>query len=358
MIPIAKPSISRREIRAVSRVLRSGKLTMGTEVKRFEQEFSRFVGGRDSVAVSNGTAGLQIALLAAGIGVGDEVIVPSFTFAATANTVALTGATPIFVDIDLETFNVCPKAIEAAITPRTRAIQPVHLYGLPANMAEISRIARKFDLFILEDAAQAHLASINGVSVGQFGHMATFSFYPTKNMTSGEGGMVVCNSQELSRICRLLRNQGMEEQYQNELVGLNARMTDIHAAIGLTQLRNLEKWTSKRQENANFYDANIEGVIKPKKPNGFVHVYHQYTVRLVDQDRNKFSHELRKKGVESRVYYPTACHDLPAYKEKLHLPNTKRACAEVLSIPVHPLVSKKEREIVVQTVNKLALAGR
>jgi perosamine synthetase len=357
VIPIAKPSISRKEIKAVTRVLKSGKLTQGDEVKRFEVAFSHYVGGRESVAVNSGTSGLHLALLASGIGKGDEVIVPSFTFAATANTVALTGATPVFVDIDLDTFNISPKSIESAITARTKAIQPVHLYGLPANMVEISRIAQKYDLVILEDAAQAHLASIEGISVGQFGEMATFSFYPTKNMTSGEGGMIVCKTEAMSRYCRLLRNQGMERKYHNEIVGYNARMTDIHAAIGLVQLSRLSKWTRQRQENASFYDANLVGVITPTVPVGYKHVYHQYTVRVVGFPRDEFVGELQKRGVETAVYYPTPCNLLPSFYSVIDLPNTSQASKEVLSIPVHPMLSKGEKEFIVETMNAVASSG-
>ena len=218
MIPAAKPLVGDEERAAVDRVLRSGMMAQGPEVAAFEEEFSKYVGGRKCVAVNSGTSGLHMALVAAGIKAGDEVIVPSFTFAATANSVALTGATPIFVDIDPKTFNIDPAAIEAAITPRTKGIQPVHLYGLPAQMDVINEIACKHNILVFEDAAQAHLATLNGQYVGSFGYAATFSFYPTKNMTSGEGGMIACANDEMTRMCKLLRNQGMEKRYENEVV--------------------------------------------------------------------------------------------------------------------------------------------
>jgi perosamine synthetase len=354
VIQLSAPSIGRAERKAVDKVLRSGNLAQGNEVSNFEREFSKFVGNRDCIAVNSGTSGLHISMLAAGI---DEVIVPSFSFAATANSVALTGATPVFVDIDIRTFNIDVSAIEAAITPRTKGIQPVHLYGLPAEMESIIFIAKKYNLFIFEDAAQAHLARIAGDTVGQFGDFATFSFYPTKNMTSGEGGMIVCARNEHTRLCKLLRNQGMERRYENEVIGLNNRMTDIHAAIGRIQLEKLEKLTKKRQENANFYNENLIGVIKPFTPNNYEHVYHQYTIRIEGLSRDDFANELKKRGISSGVYYPIPIHKLPSFNKKLDLVNTEIACKQVLSIPVHPKLKKRDLERIVETINSLSRAG-
>ncbi|MDP9183498.1 MAG: DegT/DnrJ/EryC1/StrS family aminotransferase, partial [Actinomycetota bacterium] len=233
MIPAAKPIIGDEERAAVDRVLRSGMIAQGPEVAAFEKEFGdQLVQGRTCVAVNSGTSGQHLGLLATGVGAGQEVIVPSFTFAATANSVALTGATPVFADIEPDHFNLDPASVEAAVTERTVGIMPVHLYGHPANMPALQAIADKHDLKVFEDAAQAHDASLGGQKVGTFGHFAMFSLYPTKNMTSGEGGMVSCADEELARRVRLFRNQGMEKQYENEVVGLNNRMTDIHAAIG------------------------------------------------------------------------------------------------------------------------------
>ena len=247
-IPPAKPIIGDDEREAVDRVLRSGMVAQGPEVAAFEREFSdHFVQGRPTVAVNSGTSGLHLGLLAAGVGRGDEVIVPSFTFAATGNSVALTGATPVFVDIEPETFSLDPAAVEAAITPRTRGILPVHLYGHPARLRELSALAEARGVALYEDAAQAHGASLDGRPVGAWGAFAMFSLYPTKNMTSGEGGMVTLADETLARAVRLLRNQGMEKQYENEVVGFNARMTDIHAAIGRVQLTKVDAWTRSRQ---------------------------------------------------------------------------------------------------------------
>jgi dTDP-4-amino-4,6-dideoxygalactose transaminase len=357
MIPAAKPIVGDEERAAVDRVLKSGMMAQGPEVAAFEEEFSKFVGGYKCVAVNSGTSGLHMALVAAGIKQGDEVIVPSFTFAATANSVALAGGTPVFVDIDPKTFNIDPAAIEAAITPKTKAIQPVHLYGQPAQMDKIMELAKKHNLLVLEDAAQAHLAKLNGQYVGSFGLAGTFSFYPTKNMTSGEGGMISCATDEFTRMCKLLRNQGMEKRYENEVVGFNTRMTDIHAAIGREQLKKIEGWTKTRQANAKFLDENLKGVITPYVIPGAEHVYHQYTIRIVGQDRDKFAEEMTKRGVGSGVYYPIPVHQLPSFGLKFDLPNTTAAGKEVLSIPVHPALSQADLETVVEVINSVANAG-
>jgi dTDP-4-amino-4,6-dideoxygalactose transaminase len=296
-------------------------------------------------------------LLAVGIGPGDEVIVPSFSFAATANSVGLTGATPVFVDIELDHFCVDPAAVEAAITPRTKAIMPVHLYGHPANLRALNAIAKKHNILLLEDAAQAHLASVDGIPVGAWGEAAAFSFYPTKNMTSGEGGMVTTPSASVDRMVRVLRNQGMERRYENEVVGFNTRMTDIHAAIGRVQLTKLQAWTQKRQQNAAFFDANIEGVVTPPVADGAVHVYHQYTIRVVDHDRDAFAKALAEKGVGTGVYYPTPIHRLPSFQLDVDLPTTEVAAAQALSLPVYPSLTQGELETIVEAVNAVAKAG-
>jgi dTDP-4-amino-4,6-dideoxygalactose transaminase len=340
-IPIAKPLVGRHEIRAVKRVLKSGSLAQGPEVARFEKEFSKFVMGRECVAVNSGTSALQLALLSVGVEPGDEVIVPSFSFAATANSVALVGAKPVFVDIDPLTFNIDPKKIESAISSRTRAIQVVHLYGLPANMPKIMEIAKQWNLLVIEDAAQAHLASIDGKPVGTYGDAAAFSFYPTKNMTTGEGGMVVFSDSSFARRSRLLRNQGMEKRYQNEIVGYNLRMTDINAAIGLQQLKCVKSWTEKRISNANLLSDRIAQAQTPLTPHGFHHVFHQYTVRI-PKKRDFCANYLDSVGVGNGVYYPTPIHMLPSFNLDLELIETKLATEQVLSLPVHPSLSRKD----------------
>ena len=352
MIPVAKPEIGKAERKAVDRVLRSGLLAQGPEVSSFEKEFSKIVGDRECVAVNSGTSALHIALLSLGIGKGDEVIVPSFTFAATANSVALTGATPIFVDIDPQTFCIDPIAIAKAITPKTKAIQVVHLYGLPAEMPAIMKLAKKHKLLVIEDAAQAHLASVEGSPVGTFGDAAAFSFYPTKNMTSGEGGMIVFKDSSAARTARLYRNQGMEKRYENEIVGFNLRMTDIHAAIGRVQLSQLDGRTKKRQENAAYLSMHLsEYVVVPTVPEGYSHVFHQYTIKI-EGDRDKFANKLTELGIGSGVYYPIPVHELPAFGKKKKLSNTSAVCNQVLSLPVHPLLSLKDLKKIVNAVKK------
>lgn len=361
LIPPAKPIIGDDERAAVDRVMRSGMIAQGPEVAAFEREFAdQLVGGRTCVAVSSGTAGLHLGLLAAGIGPGDEVIVPSFTFAATGNSVALTGATPVFADIDPVTFCLDPASVEAAVTERTTAVMPVHLYGHPADMASLGAVAQRHGLRVFEDAAQAHGATLGGQPVGSFGDFAMFSLYPTKNMTSGEGGMVSTATEEIARAVRLLRNQGMERQYANEVVGFNARMTDIHAAIGRVQLGKLDGWTQARRSNAAYLDANLEGVVVPTVAAGATHVYHQYTIR-VPHDRDGFVAALRSEhGVGSGVYYPIPNHRLASlapYAPGLDLPETERAAREVVSLPVHPSLSEEDLERIVTGVNAVAAAG-
>jgi dTDP-4-amino-4,6-dideoxygalactose transaminase len=361
-IPAAKPLIGDRERAAVDRVLRSGMIAQGPEVAAFEEEFAAaMTPGRPCVAVNSGTSGLHLGLLAAGIGPGDEVIVPSFTFAATANSVALTGATPVFADIDPVTFCLDPVDVRAKITERTAGIMPVHLYGHPADLSALLAIAAEHGALLFEDAAQAHGATWRGQQVGTFGAFAMFSLYPTKNMTSGEGGMVACATSEIHRAVRLLRNQGMERQYANEVVGFNARMTDIHAAIGRVQLEQVGGWTVTRQANAAYLDTHLEGVRVPTVAADATHVYHQYTIRVDAGERDRMVTALREEyGVGCGVYYPIPNHELASlarFAPSGELPQTARAAAEVISLPVHPSLSPGDLDRVVVAVNAVARAG-
>lgn len=360
-IPPAKPIIGDEERAAVDAVLQTGMVAQGPQVAAFEEEFGdQLVDGRACVAVNSGTSGLHLGLLAAGIGPGDEVIVPSFTFAATANSVALTGATPVFVDIEPTYFCLSPDAVEAAITERTKAVMPVHLFGHPADMTSLRAVAERHGVMLFEDAAQAHGARWEGAAVGSFGTFAMFSLYPTKNMTSGEGGMVSCADDDLARRVRLLRNQGMEKQYANEVVGLNNRMTDIHAAIGRVQLTKVAAWTAQRQQNAAFLDESLEGVTVPAVDPRATHVYHQYTIRVAE-GRDEVARRLREEfQVGSGVYYPIPNHRLESlahHAPGLDLPETERAAAEVLSLPVHPSLSRDDLDRIVEAVNTVVKEG-
>jgi dTDP-4-amino-4,6-dideoxygalactose transaminase len=357
----AKPVIGEEEIEAAVRVLRSGMVVQGPEVAAFEEEFSGLVAGRHCVAVNSGTSALQLSLLALGIGPGDEVIVPSFSFAASANAVRLVGAEPVFVDIDPATYCMDPDAAAAAIGPRTAALMPVHLYGHPAAMDRIQALADQHGLACVEDAAQAHAAALDGTPVGAFGSVGCFSFYPTKNMHALEGGMISTADASTARTLRLLRNQGMETRYANEIVGANMRMTDVAAAIGRVQLAKLPGWTAQRQANAAFLDAGITTLATPKLADGAEHVYHQYTVRVTG-DRDSVQAQLSAKGIGNAVYYPTPIHRLKPYLEQgasanrsWDLPETERAAAEVLSLPVHPSLTPAELDRIVAAVNALEI---
>ena len=369
-IPAARPLIGAEERAAVDAVLAGGMVVQGPQVAAFEEEFSaRVVGGAHCVAVNSGTSAQHLAALASGAGADREaeVIVPSFTFAATANSVAITGARPVFADIDPVTFTLDPASVEAAVTERTIAIEVVHLYGLPANMPEILDIARRHGLAVWEDCAQAHAAAIGDEPVGAFGAWGSFSFYPTKNMTSLEGGMVSTADAELARRVRLLRNQGMERQYANEVVGLNNRMTDVAAAVGRVQLTKLAGWTAARRANAAVLDAGLAGapgVVTPHVPHGYTHVYHQYTIRLEGAsaaERDEVAKVLREQWrVGTGVYYPIPNHRLPSlapYAPGVDLPGTEKAARECLSLPVHPSLSEADLERIVRAVGAAVTAG-
>jgi dTDP-4-amino-4,6-dideoxygalactose transaminase len=355
-VPIAKPFIGEEEKRAALDALSSGQLSQGPRVAEFERAFAAYHGAKHGVATSNGTTALTTALMAHEIGPGDEVIVPAFSFFATASCVLSVGATPVFADIDPATYCMNPAAAEALITPRTKAIMPVHLYGLPADMPAYQSLCEKRGLVLLEDAAQAHGAKIGTRSVGTFG-TASFSFYPTKNMTTTEGGMVLTNDDRIAERLRMIRHQGMSTQYLHEVVGYNFRMTDPSAAIGLVQLGRLPDWQKKRNDNARYYDKTLSKVRVPRAPEGYAHVYHQYTVRVPEgADRDAVVRRLNERGVGARVYYPLPIHKQPIFLKLLGdkvpvLPETDRATREVLSLPVHPLLTEEEREFVAAEVN-------
>ena len=364
-IPPASPIIGDAERKAVDHVLKTGMIAQGPEVAKFEQEFAEQVASPATcVAVNSGTSALHLGLLAAGIGEGDEVIVPSFTFAATANSVALTGATPVFADIDIDSYTLDPASVKACITDRTKAVMTVHLYGLPSDIASLKNICDENNLQFFEDAAQAHLAEFMGRQVGTFGSFGAFSLYPTKNMTSGEGGMLSATDEELLRLVRVYRNQGMERRYENEVIGFNYRMTDVHAAIGRAQLRQVQSWTELRRGNAAYLNSGLEGVVTPHVPEGRKHVYHQYTIRLDGAeaaDRDQIANALKDEfNIGTGVYYPVPNHRLPSLAEfapGLDLPATEQAASECLSLPIHPKLDESDLDRIVRGVNTAVRAG-
>jgi len=359
MIPISKPFLGKEEKRAVLKVLDSGFLAQGPKVEEFEKRFAKYIGAKYAIATSSGTTALHIALLAHGIKKGDEVITSPFTFIASVNAILYCGAKPVFVDIG-EDFNINPDLIEKKITKKTKAILPVHLFGYPADMAKIMKIAKKYNLVVVEDACQAHGASIQGRKVGSFG-TGSFSFYPTKNMTTGEGGMITTNDKRIVEKAMLLRNHGMKIKYRHEILGFNFRMTDIVAAIGLEQLKKLEKFNKKRISNANYFNKNIKtkGINLPRIKKGYRHVFHQYTIRITDQcpvSREKIIKKLKENGISSAIYYL-----VPIYRHKFYmnlgykdyLPMTEILSKEVLSLPVHPALTKKDLKKIVSVLNNL-----
>jgi dTDP-4-amino-4,6-dideoxygalactose transaminase len=353
LIPVAKPIIGKAEEEAVLAALRSGQLAQGERVAEFERRFADVVGTKYAVAVSSGTASLHLALLALGIGPGDEVITSPFTFIASANSILAVGARPVFADIDRATYTIDPEAVMAKITKKTRAIMPVHLYGYPADMTALMTITRERNLAVIEDAAQAHGAMIDGKPVGSFG-VGSFSFYPTKNIMSVEGGMVTTSDAEVADKVRLLRSHGQRERYNHVSFGLNLRMTDLHAAVGVAQIEQLASFTEKRRANAVYLTHHLQDVVEtPITAPGFTHVYHQYTIRIPDGRRDIVALRLRERGVGTGVHYAVPVHKQPFYQElgyEQDLPNAERAAREVLCLPVHPSLTDMDLETIVREV--------
>jgi perosamine synthetase len=355
LIPIARPLMGEEEKALVWSALESGALAQGPRVAELEERFAEFVGVPYAVATSSGTTALHLALLAHGIGPGDEVITVSFTFIASANAILYVGARPTFVDLEEASFTIDLERVEAAVTPRTRAIMPVHLYGNPVDMPALAEIAERHRLQIVEDAAQAHGAEVGGRRVGSWG-LGAFSFYPTKNMTTAEGGMLTTGDGRLAERLRLLREHGMKVRYQHELLGYNFRMTDVHASIGLAQLAKLDGFNRRRIEIAERYTSELRGVLAPALRPGTRHVFHQYTIRVAERDA--FAERLRARGVGSAIYYPIPVHRQRPYLElgygQSALPVTERLTRQVLSIPVHPGLTDAEVATVIEAVNQTA----
>ena len=356
MIPVSKPYIGEAEKQAVMEVLDSGMLAQGPRTAKFEERFAQVCGVKHAIATSSGTTALHIALLAHGVGAGDEVITTPFTFIASANSILFTGAQPVFVDIDPETFNLDPNLIEQAITPRTRAIMPVHLYGYVCDMDAIQAIAAKHNLAVVEDACQAVGAAYQGKKAGSFGTGA-FSLYATKNVMSGEGGMITTSDDALAEKCRMLRNHGMKRRYYHDMLGFNFRMTDLCAAIGLVQMDRLEDFTAKRRAHAAYLNAHIESVVTPRVKEGYDHVWHQYTIRMDGgRDRDAAVKQLTDAGVGSGIFYPVPAHRQDYMREivgEVSMPVAEQLAQEVISLPVHPQLSQSDLETIVGEVNKL-----
>jgi len=360
MIPVARPDIDDAEIAAVTEVLRSGMLAGGRKVAELEERWAAFIGTKHAIAVSNGTVAEMCVFAGLGLGSGDEVITVGHTFNATVSSILYTSATPVFVDVEPDTFNLDAKRIQAAITSRTRAICPVHLFGLPADMDAITAIADRHGLVIVEDACQAHGATYRGQRVGSFGH-GTFSLYGTKNMTTGEGGLITTDDDALADWIRLYRNQGMRERYRHEILGYNFRLTDIAAAIGLCQLDKLERNTARRQAIAARYDAGLADlpIHLPVTPSDRTHVFHQYTLR-VGPARDRIVAGLAAAGVATGVYYPIPVHRQPYVLERgitADLPITDEMAATSLSLPMFPTLTEGEQDQVIAAVRSAVVAA-
>ena len=362
----AKPYIDEKICNDVVSVLKSGMIVQGPKVKELEEKFSRKCNVKYCAAVNSGTAALHSALFSAGIQPKDEVITTPFTFVASANSILMVGAKPVFVDIDEKTFNIDPDKIEAKITHKTKAILPVHLYGLMADMEKIISIAKKHHLIVIEDAAQAHDAEINGKKAGSIGKVGVFSLYATKNIMAAEGGLVTSDNREIIERVKSFRHHGQSSNGQYDYIdfGYNYRMTDIHAVIGLNQLEKLEEFNEARRRNARIYNeylGEIEGITTPYIPKGYKHVYHQYTIKI---DHRKFGHsreelirELNNNDIFPAVFYPKPLHLIPTYKKygfkEGDFPIAEKLSEEVLSLPVHPGINKNDVEKVFWVVKNL-----
>ncbi len=361
-IPISRPVIGNEEIERVVKVLSSGMIAQGNVVREFEERFSSYVGAEDAVAVSNGTVALDVALKAAGIGEGDEVVTTPFTFIATANAVLFQRAKPVFADIEDKTYNLDVNSVLEMITSKTKAVLGVHIFGHPFDVKAVLEICQDHNLILIEDAAQAHGAEFDGRRVGSFG-TGCFSFYATKNMTTGEGGIITTSDADLTENCRLIRNHGEGMKYHHVVLGYNYRMTDIQAAIGLAQLERLDELNEGRRRNAEFLDRHlkVEGLVKPVEAKNVKHVYHQYVVRLEDEfpmSRDEFVGYLRGKGVGCAVHYSVPLYKQPLYLElgfgDVKCPVAEDVASKVLSLPVHPGLGREELRYIVETVNSVS----
>jgi dTDP-4-amino-4,6-dideoxygalactose transaminase len=343
---------------AVMSVLESTQFVLGDKVKRFEEDFAKYCGADHAIGVNSGTSALHLALLAAGVGPGDEVITVSFTFVATAAAICYTGAKPVFVEIEPRSFTMDPSRIEDVITERTKVILPVHLYGQTADMDPIMEIAKRHNLVVIEDAAQAHGAEYKGRKAGAIGHLGCFSFYPGKNLGAyGEGGMVVTSNNDYDRLIRMMRDWGQEKKYHHILKGFNYRMEGIQGAILNVKLRHLEKWTESRRTHAREYNELLKSssVPTPVEMDYARHVYHVYAVRL--SNRDAVAKALGEEGIFTNIHYPIPVHMQQAYSHlgyhKGDFPLTEKVSDEVLSLPMYPELTREQIEKVARTLSRV-----
>jgi len=366
MIPINMPKIGEEEVQAVVKVLRSGMLTSGLGagpmVTDFEKNFAKFAGVKYAVAVNTGTAALHSANASVGIKQGDEVILPSFTFVATAEAVVLAGGKPVFADIDAETYNLSPSAVEKSLTRKTKAILPVDLYGFSADIKPIREVAEKRGLALVEDAAQAHGATYAAKPAGSFADVACWSLYASKNMTTGEGGVITTGNDQVAETLRMIRTHGEKAKYASLILGNNYRMTEMQAAIGIVQLEKLPAFLAKRRQNAQQLTKILEKnsrLILPCESKDRQHSWYLYTARLKDGtevERNKIVEKLKKKEIGAEVYYVNPIHQMPFYRENFgsaKLPETDKASKQVFSLPIHPGVTVEQVDYIGKTVLSL-----
>lgn len=340
---------------AIMRVLSSGQYIKGSELESFEQEFAKSCGTKYAVGVSSGTSAILLALMSLGIGDGDEVIAPALTFIATVSPARLLGATIKYADIDPETYTIDPGEIQRNISAKTKAIIPVHLYGHPCDMDAINKLAKAHNIYVIEDACQAHLATYKAKTAGSLGDIACFSFFPSKNMTVlGDGGMVTTNNAELAQKVRMLSDHGRTQKYVHELLGLNCRLSEIHAAIGNEQLKHLAVWNMRRREIAAQYGSllNGYGLLLPVEKEWAKHVYHMYVIRT--KQRDKLISYLKERGIETGIHYPVPLHRQPCIKSDVQLPVTEKYVEEILSLPIHPQMNDDQVDYVVSQIREFA----
>lgn len=363
-IRIAHPYHDKEVEDSVLSVLRSGRLVSGPVVDAFEQEVTKYIGVKNVVAVNSGTAALHLSLLGSNVS-GREVITTPFSFAATANTIIQAGATPVFVDVNPDTFNIDPQRVEKAVTSRTVAIEPVHIFGQPAEMKEITEIAEKHGLHIVEDAAEAIGAEYGGRKIGNTDEFACFSTYATKNLHTGEGGFITTNNDEAATTFKMLRSQGQKSKYLHVDLGYNYRMTEIAAAIGIVQIKRLDQLNQKRIENANRLNNSIRDIsaLAPQAVIPHVkHIYYQYTVRFVEEkagmSRDEFQKKLALKGIETDVHWPVPIHLQPWYRQSFQhrpgmFPRAEKLAETVVSLPVHPFLTREEIEKIADALHQV-----